>query len=87
MNIEKIKKGKIYYHTLATNSVDKATQLKIKDTRKVFVCEVDKVKRLVCASINGAPAQWFDGNKFTRWTAKHPDKIKTKSKTKKPTTK
>lgn len=80
MQLKEIEKGNKYYHTLATNNVDKATGLKLKETRAVFVVEVDKVRKKVCASINGAPAQWYSGNLFSRWTKEHPEDNKYKPK-------
>jgi uncharacterized protein (DUF2147 family) len=80
MILKEIKKGKKYFHTLATNNLDKATGLKLKETRKVFVLEVNNGDKKVCASINGAPAQWYDGNSFSRWTKKHPEENKYKPK-------
>lgn len=83
MRIHELKKGQKYYHTIATNFQNKETGVKVRETRKVFVLEVDKQKRKVCASINGAPAQWFEGAAFSRWTKEDPTQPKTKLLTRK----
>lgn len=72
MHLKDVKKGGKYFHALASNTVDKNTGLKVKDSRKVYVLDIDFRNRKVCASINGAPAEWFDGNKYCRWTETDP---------------
>lgn len=73
MKIADIKAGKKYYHTLATNVLDKRARKKFRTVNTFFVVEVDKTKNRVCASLNGAPAQWYDCNKYARWTEDKPE--------------
>ena len=68
MKYSDIKRGGKYYHTLATNRLCKATRKKERETRTIRVVDMDPGVKKVCASINGAPAQWYDGNFYKRWS-------------------
>lgn len=73
MKFEDIKPGKKYFHTTASNSLNKRTASKERITKTIFVLETDKQRKRVCGSINGAPAEWFDGNSYARWTKENPE--------------
>jgi hypothetical protein len=73
MKITELKKGQKLYHAVTTNRVHKPTGEKVRETKTIFVVEVNQETKKVCASINGAPAQWYDGNFYSRWKLSEQD--------------
>lgn len=74
MKFEEFKVGKKYYHSLAVLSKDKMTGRRGKFISTVFVVELDTKNKKICASINGAPAIWYEYKNYGRWIKEYPTK-------------
>lgn len=74
MRIVEVKKGNKYFHTVTGWQTNKRTMKKNPETKTIYVVDIDLLNNRVCASINGLPAQWYDGNFYRRWTKNDPRK-------------
>lgn len=69
MKIDQMKAGKKYFYPFATHARDGKTGLRVRQQNEVFVLEIDRPKARVLASINGAPAKWYNKEQYRNWTA------------------
>ncbi len=67
MKVTDVKKGKKYFQVRATCLFDRHTAKKKRETIVYLVLEVNTEKQMVCASIGGGPAQWFNKSHVARW--------------------
>jgi hypothetical protein len=79
MKFNQIRVGGKYWHLFATNLTNSKTGKKVRNLKTIRVVAKNADNLKVCASINGAPAEWFDGNTYRHWKTTNPELDQTKT--------
>lgn len=82
MTFNEVKVGGKYWHVTTTGTTNVRTGKKHRVTKTIRVVEINTKTQRICASVNGAPAEWLSGNTYRYWQQTNPELKQQKEKDK-----
>jgi len=80
MKFEEITPGKKYFVEVALDTRQgRRDGMRKREMHTVYVLEVNEANKTACASINKAPAAWYNRQRYMRWQADPPEGFETYS--------